>query len=233
MKTEQGEGASFGGIQTRERKIAIGFDTGTTSARDAMEALGIPKEVSGLVIVDLAAGASSLTAHLLEKGADAYAVDRLYLDDEELKRSMDEGIARVTSRYLDLGMLDFIETTKRSREEFEGSFEKRRERYRGAWLTRLPFEDNFSDITCSLHGISNLGENFDVMWQAILEAIRITKQNGLVIIAPFSRRGSRWGEFADAHARVTERVKSEGLGLVNVTNDGAVSFGYRLQIRKT
>lgn len=166
-----------------EKRLADRLDTASSSAESVCNVLGLPKEVKGLVIVDIGSGASSLIANLLQREADAYGVDRLYEDENQLRESAKKGVKSVSARYESMGHSELAEKTHESLRLFYESWNKNRDRYKTGWMTDLPFEDNFSDLTLSFQGITQF-EDYHLLLACIHEAIRITKLGGKIIIAP-------------------------------------------------
>lgn len=219
-------------IRDRERTIAEASDTGSTIGEIAAQILELTK-AEGITIVDLASGASSLVAHLLTRGNNAFGVDRLYYDRQELEVSMEKGVNYVARRYQNNGKPDHALAAIESARKFKKSLEENPDRYIAGWLTDLPLPDNFSDRTVSIHGISNLGEDAEVMLQAIREAIRITKPGGLVTIAPFhTPESSVFREFIDTHGSILELLREEGIR-VSVERLEELKDMFRMNIFKT
>src|SRR4051812_22414312 len=72
------EDQRYRSIHDRERIMAEFAPTSATPGRVARAYLGLPDDVTGLTIIDLASGASSLTEELRRNGARPHAVDRIY-----------------------------------------------------------------------------------------------------------------------------------------------------------
>ena len=161
--------------------------------------------MEGANIVDLAAGASSLTAGLLESGANAFALDRLYYDlsnlEEQTEASLQQVLqdtARIAPNYLE----HMERVTRESIRRFFESLVNNPDRYKAGWLTHLPFESEFFDWTVSLNSISDLAIDYDVFLAAMEEAIRITGGGGKVVIAPFHTSSGRHNYYATEHAQL-------------------------------
>ncbi|MBI4058119.1 class I SAM-dependent methyltransferase [Candidatus Microgenomates bacterium] len=175
-------------LHLKEVQVASELETSATTTRAARHILEIPEIVKDVTIVDLAAGACPLTADLLDRGANAYAVDHLYGEQGKLAaaaaRSLElviQNARRVQPEYA----TRMYELTEAAILDFWKSFNTHPDRYKEGWLTQLPFEDNISDMTLSLNGISELWGDQEVMQRALDEALRITKPGGKITIAPF------------------------------------------------
>lgn len=108
---------------------------------------------------------------------------------------------------------------QKTTQQFRKSFDKQRDRYKPGWLTKLPFADEFADWTVSSYGISILIEDFDVLMQSTMEAVRITKPGGTVAMIPFL---TSWGsmEVEDrlqrTHNALFDKLVHQGIGQVIV-----------------
>lgn len=178
----------------------------------AREILGIANEVKGLSVVDLAAGTCSMVADLLDQGADAHAVDLVY---DKSTKELDDSSRNVLYSQVEMAPLQYRDQMKtyglEALEKFLASYQANRQNYHRAYLTRLPFSDNFSDITTSLNGITNLSEDPELILEMLREAIRITKPGGKVIVAPVHSMHNEYHNlYARTHAQVIEELEVEG-----------------------
>lgn len=150
-------------------------------------------------ILDIASGASSLTAELNQKGYEAIAVDPLYtLTSEEIYDLGKKGI-KIASQKLSQNENLFIwdnykslkhhdEIRERSLNQFIESYreDNNKEKYISATLPFLPFDnDTFSLVFCN-HFLFLYREQFDYKFHldAINEMIRITQKGGSILIYP-------------------------------------------------
>lgn len=177
--------------------------------------LGLPENVRGMTIVDLASGASSLTAELLANGADAHAVDVLYGRPEMQKRIIDYLDRRLLTQPQDYRQ-QIRESENKALQNFLQSFQAQRNRYHGAYLTKLPFPDGFSDWTVSLLGISDLARYEPVMIAATFEALRVTKSGGKVVIAPLHPGNRYYYWYSEEHEALIEELRKRNVGDVIV-----------------
>ncbi len=182
-------------VHEREVKLAEVIEVSTANAKQTGQELGIPNNVRGLTIIDLAGGASLLTTDLLRRGANAYALDRIYGDIEALQDAVMNGyipaVLKVLQRAAPHRIIlhqQQVAMLQQELREFLKAREEHPERYIEGWLTKLPFSDNFADRTLSHLGISRLSGDYEVLEEATMEGIRITKPGGALVIAPFPIR---------------------------------------------
>jgi len=195
-----------------EEELAIRAEgPSCTPSQMARDILGI-KDVKSLVVVDLASGTSPMVAELLDEGVNAHGVDIVYGKSiEDITRSarilLFDQVYNAPYDYRE----KMQEFGNAAIERFLASMQTHSAHYHEGYLTRLPFPDNFADITTSLNGITALSENVDLTMVRIKEALRITKPGGKLIMAPLhTPYDENFDYFADQHAEVIERLKSEG-----------------------
>lgn len=194
-----------------EEVVAKTAEPSCTPAQIAREVLGI-QGVRGLMVVDLAAGASPLTAKLIAEGADAHAVDAIY-------NMSAARLSHLAADYLDRQVedapFDYREIMRSEGElaiqEFLDSLQSNGENYHQSYLTRLPFRDNFSDLTVSLNGILSVSEEPELTVEMVKEALRITKPGGKLVMTPVHLPNDPYfNYFADEHSAVIEQLEREG-----------------------
>jgi len=150
-------------------------------------------------VLDVAAGASSLTADLTARGLRAVAADPRYArSPESLTKEAKEEIETSTNKLRGLAhRFDFsyygdLERHRAMREaslerfaaDYAGAYGS--ERYTHALLPSLPFEDNrFALVLCS-HFLFLYGEQFDYAFHeaSVLELLRVCRPGGEVRIYP-------------------------------------------------
>jgi hypothetical protein len=140
-------------------------------------------------VLDCAAGASSFTAHMRNKGCDVTAVDILYNEDADILcnkcrehlEALVEGLKSfdhfVWSYFQDLE--DLQEERSRACNEFIEDYKYQKgERYIAADLTNLPFEDGkFSMVLCShLLFIYDHRLDYEFHLKAIKEMLRVSSK---------------------------------------------------------
>lgn len=232
---------NLGSNNLHEREIAFAtkLHVSASPAESVRKILGIPERVSGLTIVDLAAGACPLTGQLLTEGANAFAIDRIYDDREELLNAVYKKWLPMSLYFVrkinptQVQMVDKF--SRRIVREFLRSFEKYPDKHIVGWLTDLPLESGFSDLTVSYSGVSELFEDQEVLEKATQEAVRITKAGGRVVIAPFLTNGGSsgiGGRITTSHNQLVEFLRKENVGQVEVQKDDFSSPDSRLQIIK-
>lgn len=126
----------------------------------------VPQEnYQGKKILDVGAGVSDFTDMLLEKGADAYALDYGYKD-------LDEFLSRASGWWAE-------------GQRFLSHYKENPQRYIYGLAHHLPFESNTFDAVTSYFGIFGaMDEDVDVAKACINDAIRVLKPDGILQIGP-------------------------------------------------
>lgn len=148
-------------------------------------------------VLDVAAGASSFTATVLENGIDAYAVDPQY--DKSAEKLYKDGLQELSESRKKLlrahklfnwkmyhSIDKLMENRATSLAQFIKSYKEEPTRYVRGQLPNLPFEEEqFSLILCS-HFLFLYGEQFPIDFheKAIVELSRICRQDGRIQIYP-------------------------------------------------
>ncbi|HZQ29739.1 MAG TPA: methyltransferase domain-containing protein [Patescibacteria group bacterium] len=168
--------------QTLEVRQPIRWEqTSAKSFEDISRYIELPKDVSGLSFLDIGAGGSDFTATLLERGANAFAIDPLYKSRSDLKGKMKNFFELSRKR-----KLNFLPRQERAFERFYESIKTNPDHYKAAQAENLPFPDNYFDYVISITAITQyLDSNKDTLFAAVKEAIRVTKPHGLIQIFPF------------------------------------------------
>lgn len=161
------------------RKLARdSYVTGTHLAL-ARQLIFLPENVTGLRIVDIGAGADSITAELRSCGADAFAIDYRYGNNPN-------ALIRALNR-------DGMDTETLHR--FAQDYNEHRERYLAAVVggEKLPFKDNSVNAAFSLKCLSTIVlDDFATFLRAYEEIVRILiphedpKQAGILSINPWA-----------------------------------------------
>lgn len=150
-------------------------------------------------ILDIAAGASSFTTECISRGYDATACDPLYkLNSEQIyefgKQQLAIASEKLSSKK-DAFVWNYYKDVQEHDDIREHSLEKFIEGYKqdvnkvtyvNAVLPSLPFtDDTFSCVICN-HFLFLYQEQFDYAFHsaAIKEMIRITKEDGIILIYP-------------------------------------------------
>lgn len=199
-------------LQFLEEKEALNYHVGCTPGEVIRQVLEI-KEVKGLTVVDLASGASSLTSQLLKEGANAHGVDVIYDEDPSIIEFKTENIFyELAQRSHPSFRRNMVHQGISAIREFVGSMKTNPENYHRAFITDLPFADNYSDLTISYNGISELTDSTDLMLKMFQEALRITRRGGKIKIAPIHTLGDEtYDMLAAQHAEVIHTLKDQGL----------------------
>lgn len=205
-------------LHVAEQKITErSYVSATTFKAASRDILSLPQDVSGLTILDLAAGASDITAELLARGVNAHALDCSYYDFQELLASFEVAVPMILRQTPPVHRRHMKKVTVRAFLRFRDSFFTHNSHYHPGWLTNLPFPDNFADRTFSINGISHLAERRELFRKALEEAVRVTRPGGLTIIAPFHTRDSLHKQYARIHNKVARELKrSNGVERIEI-----------------
>ncbi len=216
--SRMGETIGQSTVHEREMNMAQQSLVSSFLPAEIRKETGLPETVDGLTIVDLAAGACSLTAELLEQGANAYALDCLYDDRQRLLDNVyQKWLKSVLNGIPAPDRKEAEDMIKREVRKFMRSFNRQPDRYLTGWLTELPFADNFADWTISNGGISMFWQDREVQRKAMMEAIRITKPGGVVAVMPFitnlaANRANQ--EALESHLDLHDFLEQQGVGQV-------------------
>lgn len=153
--------------------------------------LDLPEKLQGVRILDVGGGASDLTAELLDRGADAYAVDPRYRSRSDLKgrvRKHIKGLYSTTDR-------DHMRRSFKTLERFMQSTKTHANRYKSAYASELPFPDDYFDIIFSIDCITvYLDIDSNLLYRATQECIRTVKSGGKVHFFPFGDTANVFGD---------------------------------------
>ena len=154
----------------------------------------LPENLAGLKILDLGGSQSNFCAYLVENGADAYSIDPLYSDLENLeKRRREHFLTEVEAILPDLkGKLDpndprFVSGLEKdeSTQVFKRSIFYNPGRYISASFHALPFKDELFDIITSSYSIFGVATRDEVLLEAAFsEALRALKPGGTLQLIP-------------------------------------------------
>lgn len=212
-------------LEMREKLLSLQIMTSATPAEVAIARLGIPEDVQGMTIYDLASGVSPLVADLAQRGADAHGVDVLYsLPLAAIEKRFPGDLTELVSRAPDEHQALLRDLMTQAMADWRESFVADKERYHAAFLTRLPFADDTADITVSSYGISNLADQPDIFWRSIQEALRVTKPNGKFVMAPlWLMDGS---SLATEHKRMLRKLQKADIGEIVIDEDVVIGKDY-------
>lgn len=171
------------------------------------ELFEFPKEVKGLTILDVGAGASNATARLRRQGAQALAIDYQYRDLRGLRRDVNRYLTdrtypfRKAGQPVDQEMLrvhqnvsvanpEYVRWSRSARDSFFEDVEFSKDRgYVAALAGTLPFPNNTFDFCFSLQGISRfLLQDSPVFLVAISECLRVLKPGRQLQLYPWVGR---------------------------------------------
>lgn len=151
-----------------------------------------PSSLAGQTIIDVGAGGSDAVAALLAGGANAFAVDPRYRSLPALVRDVDayfaahEAIGQMPQAHE--ASARPIARQRAAFQRFAASFQDRRNeaRYRAAVATQLPFSTSSADLVYSLDCITQyLDREYELLAAAILEALRVLRPGGRLVLVPF------------------------------------------------
>lgn len=224
-------------LHDRERSLTINRLPPTfTSVEDAMRMAGLPEDVFGLTIVDLASGGSPFVTGLLSRFANAYGVDARYESFSGFITEAETSLQMIAGLNIKQNTPERIRKIKQDFLQFGESFLNNSERYIHGWLTAIPLPDDFADYVTSLTAISDMFEDYELFRTVTFEAIRIAKPGGSVIIAPFDSQASSHRRPATREIlELTREIKRRKIGEVHYEDiqvNGASTEFKRLRIVK-
>lgn len=170
----------------------------------------------GLRILDIGAGASDLTRTLLERGADAYAVDPRYSDLKDLEKKVKFHNAHAPYNAIDRS------ARRKSMDRFIGNYTRNPNKYVAAYAASLPFRDDSFDIAVSMNTITVYLDSFyDLLLASVKEGLRIVKKGGTLQLCPFMEREVGFDSGVDNlrlanESRMVQEVMRGGLADVKV-----------------
>jgi len=196
-------------VLDRERHIAQESFSAGLSFERASILINFPKDVSGLTIVDIGAGASPAVLGLQEHGAKAIAVDYRYEDLKDLKTSIDRDLSgNRMNQVLSIarGMGESIKDTRGDMKQYARSMRKdmglffhahenRKIQLVAASAGSLPFRDESVDFIFSIQCISRfLIKDRDVFINVVSEATRVLRPGGELQLHPWISTVYDWNK---------------------------------------
>ncbi len=142
------------------------------------------EQIKGIRIIDIGAGASDFTEEVLQRGADAYAIDPRYtsldnLESDIMNFSLNKDQNPNLSRLTDDALRQLVEQSSETLEKFKVGFSENPTRYLPKSATELPFSDSFADLIVSNNCLTQLARNqYHLYIKAVRECIRVLKTNG-------------------------------------------------------
>ncbi len=196
----------------QEQNLAVESFSTANSFEQTSKIIDFPRQVAGLTIVDIGAGASTCVAELREKGANALAVDYRYYNPKKLKRSVDRKLAdvpailneRVNEARTNLGAFftedleisgqqQFVRLSRKLRDRFFYNLGLGRGQYIAALAGFLPIRSNSVDFVYSTQALSTfLLKEAEVFQSAMDETFRILKTGGEIQIQPWISNLFHW-----------------------------------------
>jgi SAM-dependent methyltransferase len=155
----------------------------------SLEGMIKDRSLCEMKILDCAAGASTLTAHLADKGVNIRAVDFLYdLEPAEIGEKCHEhlkllvnNISKIENAF-DWTFFTSLDGLRDHRTEtckhFTRDYQNNRERYIPADITALPFNDNEFDLVICSHllFIYDYRLDYDFHLNSVNEMLRVSKK---------------------------------------------------------
>lgn len=203
------------GESNTERQLVNVSPAGCSSWETCTIAITFPENVSGLRILDVGGGGSDMTAKLLEDGADAYAVDPRYKSRSDLKGRVRQELDALRNT----DERQYIRKYQAAFDHFWESLRQNPERYKPAFASQLPFDDNNFDFVFSIATVFGyIDMDYKLLNTATSEMIRVTKPGGKIQLYPFEERYAgqsieaeslrlnnreRWLKWLDYHNDVT------------------------------
>lgn len=191
-----------------EQQITQTTPMSSTPWQEVVAYVGLPPRLRGLRVLDVGAGASNTTAHLLSQGVDSYALDPHY----NKRASVLEDLTKPSVEHLIRhGNPRQARAERIAMAEFLRSYRRFRERYIPASATAMPFEDDYFDIVFSVRTLSGYLD-FDVLTflKAMRECLRVTKSNGKIVLYPFET----YTQHPDPNIRSRELAREQSHGIL-------------------
>lgn len=184
---------------------------GSTSRpwQKVVELFTFTQKEKGSRFLDVGGGGSDITAHLIELGYDAYAIDPRYKSKPDLKGHVKKHLANMSSRHKgDPTWTTYIREQEVALEGFLQSAKENPEHYKAATATNIPFPGEYFDMVFSLNAVTEyLDLNPDVLAKAVQECLRVTKKGGTVQLHPFKDALLSYGKLPneiDAYIAATQ-----------------------------
>lgn len=175
-------------------------------------------------ILDIGAGGSDVTAELLKRGHNAFAIDPRYEDPDLIRKKVEESY---TKRDPNSPLREHWEQLTRDQEQaltvFYRSREENPSNYIPATGTALPFKDGTFDLVFSVNAVTEyLDLNKHLLQDAVFECLRVTKPGGRVELHPLKLKPPDIEKATVAsvmtvlikqinHRRLFERLVQEGI----------------------
>jgi ubiquinone/menaquinone biosynthesis C-methylase UbiE len=150
------------------------------------EIFKLPKDITGISILDIGAGMSLFSEAVFQEGAKPIAIDVNYDQPKRLLENFTQTFRAVMNNNSTQDVQASQEYFDQKVQLFEYSFSQLHpDLYIPASATHLPFKPNTFDLVVSLNGIfGTLDVDADLMRAGLNEAIRVVKRGGLVQVAP-------------------------------------------------
>lgn len=175
--------------EARPAELDLALKSPTTAFDLEMlwKSIDFPRDVTGLLILDIGSGASLATTRLREMGARAFAVDFRYRDLKEMRRSIHGYLMDpFKGARLSKEGKKFIKRMKKSQATFFNDIGANDGSYVASLAGNLPFPDETFDICYSKACMTpNLIRDLDVFIPVFYEAMRVLKKGGELQISPW------------------------------------------------
>lgn len=203
------EGVTMGTPDNEKRLFEMSAPSGI-SWQEGVRLISFPRVLSGLRSLDIGAGASDLVCKLLEEDADAYAVDPAYLNMSGLIEQV-----KLANMLLKLRYGDIYKPRDTALERFIRSSKEQPTRYKQAFASSLPFEDNYFNLVYSINSIfPYVDADPQLAIRVIKECLRVTKPGGMIQLFPFEGKVD-FGQGQEilklrtvSHLRLSEWIRS-------------------------
>lgn len=203
-------------IPDREKQIARESFSSAIAFEGASVFINFPKDVVGLTVVDIGAGASTAALELQRHGAKAIAIDYRYEDLKDLKISIDRDLSgnkinQAHSAATRLGesikdarvdIKQYARSARKNMDIFFHAHKNREIQLIAASAENLPFRNASVDFIFSIQCISRfLIKDKDILINAVAEAIRVLKPGGQLQLHPWISTVYEWDKEERRNAR--------------------------------
>lgn len=158
---------------------------------DVLKRLQFPEDLHGIRVLDIGAGASDFIPHILELGADAYALDPKYRRMSDFRGEVRKYHKTLTAARMPR---ERIKRLQKALETFTECAKNYPERFVSAYASSLPFADGDFDVVCSINALTVYPDVDPHLFPKIVsEALRVTRRGGTLQFYPYLLSGVGFG----------------------------------------
>ncbi len=173
-------------LQERERISEPWVATSSRSFEELAAIFSYPDSFRGIKTLDLGGGGSDLTPTILEKGGDAYSIDKRYSEPtDELETELKRNIQFLINKNGE-SWIPWAEKQEKAYKSFFSSRKANPQRYIASQFDTLPFPNNIFDYIFSHKSLIPYRDfDLEVLVTETAESLRVLKEGGQFQIFPF------------------------------------------------